>query len=57
MLSTLQYKIIEALTNWIGNAYDDGYPKRNLYPGQNLSQRLLSAISVELESPAGFGVA
>jgi hypothetical protein len=44
VLSKLQYKIIEALTNWIGNAYDDGYPTRNLYPGQNLSQRLVSAI-------------
>jgi hypothetical protein len=44
-------KIIEALTNWIGNAYSDGYPKRRLYPGQNLSERLVSAISVHLEEP------
>jgi len=51
VLAKLQYKKIEALTNWIGNAYSDGYPKQNLYPGQNLSQRLVSAISVELENP------
>jgi hypothetical protein len=51
VLSRLQYKKIEALTNWIGNAYADGYPRRNLYPGQNLSERLISAISMELENP------
>jgi len=45
---------MEALTNWIGNAYSDGYPKRNLYPGQNLSQRLIAAVSIELESPTGL---
>ena len=50
-LSRFNYKIIEALTNWIGNAYSDGYPKRNLYPGQSLSQRLMSVISIELENP------
>jgi hypothetical protein len=42
---------MEALTNWIGNAYRDGYPKQGLYPGQNLSHRLVSAISKTLESP------
>jgi len=51
VLSRFNYKIMEALTNWIGNAYGDGYPKRRLYPGQNLSQRLVSAISIALESP------
>jgi hypothetical protein len=51
VLAKLQYKKMEALTNWIGNAYADGYPKRNLYPGQNLSERLVSAISIELENP------
>jgi hypothetical protein len=50
-LAGYQHKIMEALTNWIGHAYSDGYPKRNLYPGQDLSQRLVSAISTELESP------
>jgi hypothetical protein len=45
---------MEALTNWIGYAYSDGYPNRNLYPGQDLSQRLLSAVSMELESPKGW---
>ena len=29
-LQRYQYKIIEALTNWVGNALRDGYPKRNL---------------------------
>ncbi len=53
-LASYHWKIMEALTNWIGHAYADGYPKRNLYPGQDLSQRLMSAISVELESPAGW---
>jgi hypothetical protein len=42
---------MQALTNWIGHAYSDGYPKRNLYPGQDLSRRLVSAVSTELESP------
>jgi hypothetical protein len=45
---------MEALTNWIGHAYSDGYPKRNLYPGQDLSRRLVTAISAELESPTGW---
>jgi hypothetical protein len=42
---------MEALTRWIGHAFGDGYPKRNLYPGQNLSQRLVSAVSMALETP------
>jgi hypothetical protein len=50
-LGRFHWKIMEALTNWIGHAYSDGYPKRNLYPGQNLSERLNAAISRELESP------
>lgn len=50
-LAAFHWKIMEALTNWIGNAYGDGYPKRNLYPGQDLSQRLVSAVSNELEEP------
>jgi hypothetical protein len=50
-LAGYNYKIIEALTNWIGNAYSDGYPKKRLYPGQDLSRRLVSAISIELENP------
>lgn len=50
-LASYHWKIMEALTNWIGHAYSDGYPKRNLYPGQDLSQRLVSAISRALESP------
>jgi len=33
------YKIIEALTNWIGHTYADGYPKKRLYPGQDLPRR------------------
>ncbi len=53
-LRSYHWKIMEALTNWIGHAYADGYPKRNLYPGQNLSQRLISAVSVELESPTAW---
>ena len=53
-LGSLHWKIMEALTNWIGHAYNDGYPKRNLYPGQNLSQRLVAAVSMELESPDGW---
>ncbi len=53
-LATYHWKITEALTNWIGNAYSDGYPRRNLYPGQNLSQRLVSAISIALETPSGW---
>lgn len=50
-LASYQWKIMQALTNWIGNGYSDGYPRRNLYPAQDLSQRIVSAISVELESP------
>lgn len=53
-LGQFHWKIMEALTNWIGHAYSDGYPKRNLYPGQDLSQRLVSAISIKLESPKGW---
>ena len=48
-LAQYHWKIMEALTNWIGHAYSDGYPKRGLYPGQDLSQRLISAISNKLE--------
>lgn len=50
-LARPNYKILEALTNWIGHAYADGYPKRRLYPGQNLAERLVSKISIELEAP------
>jgi len=50
-LASYHWKIMEALTNWIGHAYSDGYPRRNLYPGQDLSQRLVSAVSTALESP------
>jgi hypothetical protein len=53
-LASYHWKIMEALTNWIGNAYSDGYPKRNLYPGQDLSQRLVSAVSNELEEPTSW---
>lgn len=53
-LASYQWKIMQALTNWIGNAYNDGYPKQNLYPGQDLAQRLVSAISIELENPKGW---
>jgi hypothetical protein len=53
-LTSFHYKIMEALTNWIGNAYADGYPKQGLYPAQNLSQRLVSAVSKELENPKGW---
>jgi hypothetical protein len=35
-------------------ARGDGYPKQGLYPGQNLSQRLVSAVSKELENPKGW---
>jgi hypothetical protein len=50
-LASYQWKIMQALTNWIGHAYSDGYPKQNLYPGQDLSRRLVAAISAELEAP------
>jgi hypothetical protein len=50
-LVSFHWKIMEALTNWIGHAYSDGYPRRSLYPGQDLSQRLMTAISNELEAP------
>jgi hypothetical protein len=50
-LGGYNYKIIEALTNWIGHAYNDGYPKQRLFPGQDLSRRLVSAISIEMENP------
>ena len=51
-LSSYHWKIMQALTNWIGHAYSDGYPKRNLYPAQDLAERIVSAISIELDSPA-----
>jgi hypothetical protein len=50
-LSAYHWKIIEALTNWIGHGLANGYPKRNLYPGQDLAQRLVKAISNALETP------
>jgi hypothetical protein len=50
-LRSYHWKVMQALTNWIGHAYSDGYPKQNLYPGQDLSQRLMSAISTALETP------
>jgi hypothetical protein len=50
-LASYHWKIMQALTNWIGNAYSDGYPRQNLYPGQDLSRRVIAAISAELESP------
>lgn len=50
-LSSYHWKTIEALTNWIGHGWSNGYPKRNLYPGQDLAQRLVKAVSNELESP------
>ena len=50
-LGLYNYKIMEALTNWIGHAYSDGYPKQNLFPGQDLSRRLVTAISIEMENP------
>jgi hypothetical protein len=53
-LASYNWKIMQALTNWIGHAYSDGYPKRNLYPGQDLSQRLVAAVSIELESPTSW---
>lgn len=53
-LASYHWKIVEALTNWIGHAYSDGYPKRNLYPGQDMSQRLVLAVSIELESPTDW---
>jgi len=53
-LSAYHWKIMQALTNWIGNAYGNGYPGRNLYPGQDLARRLIAAISVELEDPKGW---
>jgi hypothetical protein len=53
-LARFQWKIMQALTNWIGNAHRDGYPKQNLYPGQDLSQRLVGAVSSELEAPTDW---
>ncbi|MGO9275215.1 MAG: hypothetical protein ACLQOO_34105 [Terriglobia bacterium] len=50
-LSSYHWKVMQALTNWIGNAYSDGYPGRNLYPGQDLARRVIAAISAELENP------
>jgi hypothetical protein len=49
--SSYHWKTMEALTNWIGHAYADGFPRRNLYPAQNLSERLVGAVSVALEEP------
>ena len=53
-LASYHWKIIEALTNWISHGWSDGYPKRNLYPGQDLAQRLVKAVSNELESPTSW---
>jgi hypothetical protein len=50
-IGTYHWKTIEALTNWIGHGWANGYPKRNLYPGQDLAQRLVKAVSFELEEP------
>lgn len=50
-LAVYHWKIMEALTNWIGNAYGDGYPKRSLYPAHDLSRRLIEVISKEIENP------
>jgi hypothetical protein len=50
-LGSYHWKTIEALTNWIGHGSANGYPKRKLYPGQDLAQRLVKAVSFELESP------
>jgi hypothetical protein len=55
-LSSYHWKIMQALTNWIGNAYGngEGYPRQNLYPGQDLARRMIAAISAELEDPKGW---
>jgi hypothetical protein len=53
-LASYHWKIIQALTNWVGHGWSDGYPKRNLYPGQDLAQRLVKAVSNELESPTSW---
>lgn len=53
-LGSYHWKTIEALTNWIGHGWANGYPKRNLYPGQDLAQRLVKAVSYELESPISW---
>jgi hypothetical protein len=53
-LAAYHWKIMEALTNWIGHGWSNGYPKRNLYPGQDLAQRLVKAVSNELESPTSW---
>lgn len=53
-LGSYHWKTIEALTNWIGHGWANGYPKRNLYPGQDLAQRLVKAVSYELESPKSW---
>ena len=52
-LSSYHWKIMQALTNRIGNAYDggEGYPRQKLYPGQDLARRMIVAISAELEKP------
>jgi hypothetical protein len=53
-LGSYHWKIMEALTNWIGHGWSNGYPRQNLYPGQNLAQRLVKAVSNELESPTSW---
>jgi hypothetical protein len=53
-LGSYHWKTIEALTNWIGHGWANGYPKRNLYPGQDLAQRLVKAVSNALESPESW---
>jgi hypothetical protein len=50
-LAAYHWKIMQALTNWIGHGWSNGYPNGNLYPGQDLAQRLGKAVSNELESP------
>ena len=53
-LGSYHWKIMEALTNWIGHGWSNGYPRQNLYPGQDLAQRLVKAVSNELESPTSW---
>ncbi len=51
VLARYNYKIVEALTNWIGNLLAEGYWKRGLYPGQSLSQKLMARLSIVLDDP------
>ena len=51
VLARYNYKIVEALTNWIGNLLAEGYWKRGLYPGQSLSQKLMARLSIALDDP------